>query len=199
MDQPFDDLSDLFEAAWSLLLRGKSDRKHPYAFPVFATTSPAAHPRSRTLVLRNALKDSAQLWCYTDRRSRKAEDLASEKGQAGWTFWSPRARIQVSASGPTDWLGTARTEAIYQSLPKHSRKAYATLSPPGTATDSLTDGLPTNWEDLPLEETDYASANFGILVTTIEEMDILQLHRDGHRRMRATRNGNDWSFTWLIP
>lgn len=195
MNQPFDDLSGLFEAAWSLLLRGKSDRKHPYAFPVLATTSPSSHPRSRTLVLRNALKDSAELWCYTDLRSGKAVDSAA----ASWTFWSPRARIQVNASGPTDWLGAARTDDIFQSIPKHSRKAYATIYPPGSATESLTDGLPRNWEDLTAEETNYAAANFGVLVTTIQEMDILQLHRDGHRRMRATRTGGEWVFTWLIP
>lgn len=192
-------LDDLFDAAWSLLLRGKNDRKHPYAFPVFATSSTASHPRSRTLVLRNARKDNAELWCYTDRRSHKAAGLGAGGGPASWTFWSPRARLQVNAAGPTNWLDAEATGQIFASLPKHSRKAYATLHPPGTPAGTLTDGLPPDWNDRPLAATDYAGNNFGVLVTRIGTMDILQLHRNGHRRMRAARTDGQWTLSWLVP
>lgn len=199
MNQPINELKELYEQAWSLILRGKSDRKHPYAFPVFASVSPTLHPRSRTLVLRNALKTSGELWCYTDRRSRKAEDLATNAPFASYTFWSPRARIQVSACGPTAWLDEGRTREIFNSLPKHSRKAYATTAAPGSHLEAAGEGLPQNWADLDPEQTDYASENFGVLVTSISEMDILQLHREGHRRMRALRDDEDWKLSWLVP
>lgn len=195
------DLNRLWNSAWSLLLRGKNDARHPYHLAVTATVSPTLHPRPRTLVLRNALKSEAQLWCYTDRRSGKAGDLASPPGRMAWTFWSPRARIQVNASGLTTWLNDERTMEIFNSLPKHSRKAYATTLPPGTPVDSYTDGLPQDWAELSLEQTGYAAANFGVLVTTLQTVDILELHREGHRRMRATRPFVDksWNFTWVIP
>jgi len=191
----------LWDSAWALLVRGKNDAKNPFHLAVTATVSPTLHPRPRTLVLRNALKREAQLWCYTDRRSGKATDLAHPPGRMAWTFWSPRAHIQVTASGPTEWLNDERTAEIFNSLPKHSRKAYATMLAPGTPVDLYTDGLPDGWDDLELKQTDYAAANFGVLVTTLQTVDILELHREGHRRMRATRSSVDkpWNFTWLIP
>lgn len=194
-------MNGLWERAWDHLIRGQHDRKHPFNLAVTATVSPTLHPRPRTLVLRKALKNEAELWCYTDRRSSKAIDLAQGPGVMAWTFWSPQTRLQLTASGPTDWLNDSRTREIFNSLPKHSRKAYATTLAPGTSVDLYTSGLPANWDDLKPEETDFAVKNFGILVTSLRTVDILELHRDGHRRMRATRSyvDEEWNFSWLIP
>lgn len=200
MNLPHKTLEELFDDAWRLLVRGKNDRKHPFNLAVLCSSSPPSHPRSRTLVLRNVLKDKAELWCYTDRRSRKAQALTNGSAEMSWTFWSPGQRIQVTAIGHTEWLNPARTADIFNSLPKHSRKAYATLLPPGSPTDGWTEGLPANWEDLKLAETEYARTNFGVMVTTIHEMDVLRLSREGHRRMRGLRSSNnEWKLEWLVP
>lgn len=190
---------ELFEHAWSMLIRGKADRKHAFNLAVLCSLSPSSHPRSRTLVLRNVLKNKGELWCYTDRRSQKALSLEAGNTAMSWTFWSPRHKLQVTAHGESAWLPADRTLKIFRSLPKHSRKAYATLAPPGTPTDQPTSGLPDDWEKRKLTETDYALKNFGVMVTTVHSMDVLQLGREGHLRLRADRNGDDWDLNWLIP
>ena len=193
-------LQVLHDAAWSLLLRGQADGKHAYATPVVATVGADGTPHSRTLVLRKAIRDTGELWCYTDRRSQKARDLADNPLMA-WTFWDKRHRIQVNAVGPTRWLPEAEARARFAALPKHSRKSYATLSAPGTPETDYTDGLPTDWAERPVDETDYAAEHFGVLVTTITRMDILRLRREGHERLRAVRAEGNQSFnlSWLVP
>lgn len=193
-------LDDLWEAAWMLLHRGQSDPKSAYATPVVATVSPSGNPHSRTLVLRKAFKEKGELWCYTDRRSQKAVDLAEGSGVMSWTFWDPKKKVQLNASGSTAWLSTKTSQERFQQLPKHSRKAYATLAAPGRPVTDYTDGLPENWEDRDKADTDYAAEHFGILCTTLDRVEILRLRREGHQRMLATRNTDgDWSFSWIVP
>jgi len=192
--------NDLWEGAWSLLLRGQSDPKSAFATPVVATVSPDGVPHSRTLVLRKALKEKGELWCYTDRRSQKAIDLSEGSEIMSWTFWDPKKKIQVNAIGTTRWLDKEICDERFRQLPKHSRKSYASLLAPGRVVKEYTDGLPENWQQRDLSETDYAKENFGILSTRIEQMIILQLRREGHRRMLAERiKDSKWQFIWLIP
>ncbi len=189
----------LWDYAWQLLVRSKNDRKHPFHTPVLSTVSPIMHPRSRTLVLRNVLPDTGQLWFYTDRRSQKATDL-ERTPLVSWTFWSPKQQIQVNIAGKTTWLAKDAADQLFINLPKHSRKAYATLTPPGKPQEEATDGLPPDWEAISLEETSYAADYFGVVVTTITHMEVLQLSRDGHQRLLGRRTSeNDWDLQWLIP
>lgn len=189
----------LWETSWNLLKRGKVDPKHPFSTPVLCTLTPTLHPRSRTLVLRKVLRPEAQLWCYTDRRSQKAQDIAAHPA-VSWTFWAPKPKIQLNVFGQAHWLATEKAQAIFRSLPQHSRKAYATLSAPGHPQQLPSDGLPENWDSRDLQQTNYAAANFGVMVTQIESMEILQLSREGHLRLRATRDlAQTWQLQWLVP
>ena len=191
----------LFDAAWALLKRGQADGKHAFSTPVVATVTSAGEPRSRTLVLRKAERAVGTLWCYTDRRSQKATDLAAPPAIMSWTFWDKRHRIQVNAAGPTAWLSQEQAAERFAALPKHSRKSYATLSAPGTAVSAYTDGLPNDWAERETEETAYAAEHFGVLITTITRMDVLRLSRDGHERLRAERDAEEQDFTlsWIVP
>ncbi|MEO0734087.1 MAG: pyridoxamine 5'-phosphate oxidase family protein [Bacteroidota bacterium] len=193
------ELKTLWETAWKLLHRGQSDANHPYRTPVVSTVSSTRHPRSRTLVLRKAQQSTGQLWCYTDRRSDKAADIEVHPFMS-WTFWDPRRRIQFSGSGPTTWLPQEECTARFRQLPKHSRKAYATVHQPGTPLERPGDGLPADWPKRTEGETDYAQQYFGVLVTELDYIDILQLIKTGHRRLRAIRTpGQDWQLSWVVP
>jgi pyridoxine/pyridoxamine 5'-phosphate oxidase len=197
---PENDLNTLWEKAWSLLLRGQADAKHPFATPVVATVTSEGSPRSRTLVLRKTNRQTAKLWCYTDRRSGKADDLSQGSPIMSWTFWAKGPGVQVNCSGPTDWLPEEIAKERFRSLPKHSRKSYATLSAPGQPQATATDGLPADWEDRSETATAYAAEHFGILCTTITHMEVLQLDRAGQRRMLAQREvDGEWRLTWLVP
>lgn len=193
------DPHELLDKAWSLLRRGAADKKHAYATPVVATVSPDGVPRTRTVVLRRAVPQAGELWCYTDRRSVKARHVDAGAITLAWTFWDRRAQLQVNAVGPARWLDAAAARSIFASMPRHSRKAYATLAAPGQSASGATDGLPDDWADKALADTDYAAAHFGVLVTRVQTLDILQLDRAGHRRARAERRGGGFVAEWLIP
>lgn len=190
----------LWEQAWQLLSDAPAKSQSAFSTPVVATVSTDQRPFTRTVVLRKALPESGELWCYTDRRSAKAGHLAAGSPYMSWTFWDPVANLQVNCSGPTDWLPAEQALEVFAGLPRHSRKAYATLAAPGTPQSTSTNGLPDDWTVRSVEQTDYAAEHFGILRTKITRLEVLQLRREGHRRLLATRTeGSEWQFSWIIP
>lgn len=200
-------LNELWHEAWSLLAAGQLKSDHPYHTPVVSTISghtsasnhASLHPRARLIVLRECNQQHGELWCYTDKRSQKALDLRHGNTVMSWTFWDPEKRIQFTGSGPTDWLEEEKAKERFQKLPKHSRKAYATLQPPGTPLNKPGGGLPADWEERPLVETAYAFSNFGILRTKLKWVEILRLGRKEHLRLRAVRQNESWELNWIVP
>lgn len=186
--------------AWELLKQATENGKHPFSTPVIATSDHQNRPFTRTVVLRKVLPTAGELWCYTDRRSAKAKHLAEGSPYVSWTFWSPDQQLQINCSGPAHWLPEDEAKAVFTALPRHSRKAYASLAAPGTPQATASDGLPDDWTDRSVEQTDYAANNFGILSTKVTRSEVLQLRREGHRRLLAIRNENDvWQFSWVVP
>ena len=190
----------VWNLGWKLLQIAQVNKKHRYATPVVTTVSPAGTPRSRTVVLRHADPAAGTLQLWTDRRSTKATHL-THKPVLIWLFWDPRHQLQLSAHGPTHWLGDDVARKKFLSLPKHSRRAYATRAAPGAPLPHPADGLPPDWQDRSLPQTDYAAQNFGILETRLEFVELLQLSREGHRRLRAQRDPDqgEWRFEWMVP
>ncbi len=190
----------LWNLSWELLSEAQNDAKKPFGTPVVATSAATGIPRTRTLVLRKALRENGELWCYTDRRSVKAQHLQVGHKVMAWTFWDPYHQLQFSCQGPTTWLPDSEAANLFKAMPKHARKAYATLAPPGSPLAGPGDGLPADWEARTLEQTERAGQHFGVLCTRISRAEVLQLNRKGHRRLLATRGQSpDWHFTWLAP
>ncbi|SER01358.1 hypothetical protein [Neolewinella agarilytica] len=190
----------LWKRGWELLKRGAVDKRHDFNLAVLCSVTASLHPRSRTLVLRKALEEEGELWCYTDKRSEKAEAVNAGRDTLSWTFWSPRHNIQFNGSGRSHWLGAEESQQLFAALPRHSRKAYATLSAPGSPAVEGDSGLPTDWKKRNLAATNYAADNFGVLITHLTEVEILFLSRDGHQRLSAKRQPfRTWEFQWLVP
>lgn len=200
---------ELWDQAWDLLSSGQSEADHPYRTAVVSTVSgnnatdniSSLHPRARLIVLRECSQKKGELWGYTDRRSQKAHDLTTGTSAMSWTFWAPDQRIQFTAYGPTNWLDQAKAMARFRALPKHARKAYATIQPPGTFQNTPGSGLPEDWEQRSLAETDYASVNFGVLVTELRYAEVLLLSRERHLRLQASKSKKEerWALRWLVP
>lgn len=201
-----EDHTAFFERAWTLLRRGAVDKRHGFSLGTFTTMAPAGSylpsvPCSRTVVVRTVDSTTGTITCYTDVRSRKVDQLSSNPN-AAWCLWDKRSNMQISAYGPVTIAHDETTRQQYLSLPKHSRKAYATLTAPGTAvTTGSRNGLPEDWEDVDLKATDYGAEHFAVLTTHLLSMDILELGRHGHRRLKASRDTitGDWSLTWVVP
>ncbi len=191
-------LREVWETAWQQLSRAVHDKRHPFRTPVFCSSTAQGQPHARSLVLRKVVEQQ-QLWCYTDQRSRKVAEIG-QNAQVQWHFWHPRQQLQLLLWGRARFLPAEEAVAIFQTMPKHSRKTYATLAAPGTLQKEPTDGLPAHWPTAELADTDYAAANFQVIVTEVVEADLLLLRREGHLRLRAERStvGN-WQFSWIVP
>ena len=198
----------MWSKAWSLLGRATVDKKHAFATPTLATvTQPAGDapqsvaPRLRTVVLRKVSLDRRTLLAYTDARSQKVDDVRRFSPYTSWCFWDKRSQLQVVCTGLTTIADSKESAQRFDELPKHSRKAYATLSKPGHPVDTARDGLPEDWEQLTVEQTAYARDNFTLLRTEVTLVEILSLSRDGHRRLRAEYDdvGSTWVFSWIVP
>ena len=190
---------DLWEQAWDLILTSAGQADRPFGTPVVGNAGRDGLPRQRTVVLRGADKSAATLTHYTDRRSVKASELTNNP-IFSYLFWDAEQRIQFSGHGPTRWLMREEAKDIFDSLPKHGRKAYATVQPPSTHLPDGGSGLPPDWEERTLPETDYARGNFGVLVTTLQYADVLLLDREGNRRLTAVRDASQqWQLRWIVP
>ncbi|MFT5997782.1 MAG: hypothetical protein ACI81P_000227 [Neolewinella sp.] len=190
----------LWKSAWKLLLEGQNAPRLPYGTPVVSTVSAAGNPRTRVVVLRSAEESGGELVCYTDRRSIKVTHLKQGSSLLSWTFWSPEHQLQFSCSGPTEELPEKVCQKIFSGLPKHSRKTYAALSPPGTKLEEAGDALPEDWPTRSLEQTNFAVTNFLALKTKINRAEVLYLSRNGNRRLLAERDQHqNWNFHWLVP
>ena len=188
----------LWAQAWDLILAGAGQADHPFGLAYQANCGAEGVPRQRCVVLRQADRASASLYTYTDRRSVKAQEFR-HGSLFSYLFWDAETRIQFSAHGPTFWLPADEAAQRFAKLQKHSRKAYATEHPPSTPLAEAGDGLPPDWSDRSLAQTDYAAEHFGVLVTHLQYADVLRLDRDQNLRLTATRQDNDWSLRWIVP
>lgn len=172
-----------------------------FSRPVVATAgTEQLRPRARTVVLRAVDAEAATLDFYTDRRSLKVEHLAANP-HLGWTCWDDEAQVQFCAGGTARILDDAVCRSTFDSLPKHGRRAYATLEAPGTPLPGPAAGLPADWEDRGLPDTDYARDNFAIIRCYLEWADVLHLDRAGNTRLAARRENaaEPWTFTFIVP
>ena len=191
----------LWQLAWQLLETAARSGDGGFALPVIATSGPKGNgPRGRIVVLRGAEREASTLSFYTDRRSLKIEQLAANPSIA-WTFWDAERRLQCCAGGTARIVPDHTRDAIFADLPKHGRRAYATLQPPGTPLSGPASGLPADWDDRDADETRYARQHFAIVRTELLWADILQLDREGNTRLSAVREAADlpWSFTYVVP
>ena len=151
------------------------------------------------VVLRECNAADATLTFYTDARSIKVNHLRNGS-TVSWCFWDPEAQLQLIGGGKTNEQASPKRRKIWDGLPKHSRKAYATRHPPGTALAERGTDLPPDWESRDLAQTEYAFDHFAVLTTRLEWAEVLHLDRGGNTRIAATRSPEGgWTFTYLVP
>lgn len=182
------ELNAIARRCWHELTRAARHASHPWHTPVVATAT-AAGPSARTVVLREADADRRTLVLHTDRRSRKADELARDERLA-WVFWDPRKRVQLRCRGPVNrHAGDAVAGEAWADLGARSRALYASPLAPGAA---LADNpRPAIRDD--------GFAHFMVLVCRVEHIDWLKLDRDRHRRAHIHWRGDDWRAEAVAP
>lgn len=197
--QRFTSLSAYLDQTWRLLLNGAAKKNDPLRLPVLGTSS---HNQAhlRIAVLRKVDVEHRRLIFYTDFRSAKVAHL-QQYTQLTCLFYHPKKLIQIRTEG---WTQIHHQDELAKSywdqLPLPLRKPYAPLALPGSATATPTDGTPAFWHnEMALEESEYAFAHFTVIVCTIDKMEALFLHPEGHQRAQFYWANGQWENTWLIP
>lgn len=95
----------------------ETDIPEPTAMTL-ATADPDGRPSARTVLLKQA--DANGFVFYTNRESRKGEELVANPRAALLFFWQPLVR-QVKIEGPVSEVDSAEADAYWASRPRESQ------------------------------------------------------------------------------
>lgn len=196
----FDSLPAIELDSWQRITQGSLSSKSDFHLPVIGTVK-GSWPMLRTVVLRKVWPVEKQLAFYTDIRSHKINDLASNPSIC-WHFYSKTHRLQLRLLGTatihtngdiveTGWLHTTPS----------SRKCYLSHSKPGSISPNASSGLSDflTSRDPTEEESKPGKINFAVITTKVESMEWLWLNNEGHRRAIFEYENTDYKAQWLIP
>ncbi|MEL6638820.1 MAG: pyridoxamine 5'-phosphate oxidase family protein [Bacteroidota bacterium] len=176
---------ELLEQAKAELLRSNADRRHPFRFFWLATHG--EYPELRTVVQRQFRPDWS-LTVFTDTRTPKVAQIR-EDARVSVLFYHPRKKLQVRWRAQAELIeaGHDRYENWRQQVVQSpSITDYQTELPPGSP--------------LPVEGLRYGEdLHFVALQIRAVEVDVLQLSREQHRRVRFLRTATDWSGGEVVP
>ncbi|MEM1150588.1 MAG: pyridoxamine 5'-phosphate oxidase family protein [Pseudomonadota bacterium] len=177
-------LPGLLSAAWDRLSAAPTDRTAPYRTLSLATSDSEGWPDTRTVVLRAADPDAAILQIQTDSASAKCNALASDP-RCALLFWDPGSQVQLRCRARAT-LRPGTTEE-WAALAQPQTLAYGGMPPPGMPIDR------------PEHHTRLGNPDRLTLITcTVEQIDLVQLDPDRHRRALYTRKTN-WQGQWIAP
>ena len=181
-------------AAW--LAAGAQHPTHPFRLPVVSTVDDRGHPDSRIVVLRAFDTATREVVFHTDIRSPKVTHLRAHP-RCGALFYDPDARLQVRArcTAVVHHLDD-RCRREFDALPPHTRATYADPHPPG---DVAPFDAPYDYPPRPPVDEGFAFRQFAAVVCAVAEMDVLELHADGHRRVRLRWEGGVVKCERLAP
>jgi pyridoxamine 5'-phosphate oxidase len=150
----------------------------------------------RTVVLRTIDPDEKEVVFYTDNRSAKMEDIASNPNLS-WLFYDSKEKVQLKLSGEAIVHHDNPTaQHHWEKVHAAGKSSYMAIPAPSTAVDHPVDGL----EHLTDNSTaDEGYANFAAIVTRVNFIEWLSLKDTGHRRAQFRLIDNSWKGQWLIP
>ena len=141
------------------------------------------------MVVCRDVSNDLELTFYTDSCSPKVLQLQAHP-LSSVVFWHQQKQIQLRMSGTCEihQEGSALYADHIVRVKSSGRVSdYTSPQPPGS---------PLKSDSSDQQEGDL---NFAVITFTPESADILQLQRDGHKRLKAERVDSDWTITEVIP
>ncbi len=172
-------LREVESAVWRELAKAAHQPDHGWRVGVMATTDGTAAD-ARSVVLREWDEATRTLLIYTDARSPKVKQIeAYPQGtlvhwcaKLGWQL-RLRVALEVETAGllvSSRWARLKMTPAAHD---------YLSPLPPGSP---LTHAVPTR----------ESRGHFAVMSATVQAVDWLELHADGHRRALFDAEGARW-------
>jgi pyridoxamine 5'-phosphate oxidase len=173
------DLAAIETAVWRELGDAAAGRSHPWRQAVLATVD-GSRADARTVVLREVNRDTRAITIFTDERSPKVRQIVSHP-HGTMVMWSDPLGWQLRLS--------VRLELETAGLAVSSRWARLKMTP--GAHDYLSPLPPGSTLERPTPERG-TREYFAVLTATVEAVDWLELHAEGHRRAVFDAQGRRW-------
>lgn len=192
----------IYRRLWMNLTSAAHDSNHGWHWPSLATVDSDNRPQVRTVVLRGADYDSGTLVTYTDRRSRKFQQI-QDSPTVSWLFWDAqlRAQLRVETSARLRW-DDQTADSCWEASPLTSRRSYLAPLPSGISSPDPATNLPDHLRDrVPTaDESNAGRHNFAVIESTIKSMEWLLLGRQGNLSagFRILEDGSV-DGRWLTP
>ena len=193
---------EILERVWTLLERGTTNRRDDFHTCALATIGLDGAPENRTVVFRRVSRQPRFLLCHVDLRSPKVAEIERDQ-RVSWLFYHVEEKLQLRIRGQaTIETKTALADAQWQNSQLFSRRCYCG-DVPGTLTETPSSGLPEfllDREPTEKESEQLGRQNFAVVCSTIDEIDVYELHVRGHRRslFKWDENGA-FEARWLTP
>lgn len=203
MDSTPADLTAILASVWDELDAATRDRSHGFHLPALATLGLDGAPTARTVVLRRALRESAELHCHTDVRSAKVAEIAARK-RVSWMFYDAGRKLQVRVESEAEVLREGDiVDAAWSRSTLSARRCYLAPHAPGEVLAAWSPNLPEALLGrVPSpSEAEAGRANFAVVRAVVASIDWLFLASDGHRRARFVADGvvPKWMAHWMAP
>ena len=166
-------------AVWQQLALAPTDKQHAWRDSVLATVDDGMAD-ARTVILREVDAGQKQLVIFSDDRAAKVRQLRLNP-RATLVMWSPtlswqlrcRVRLSIENSG---LAVSSRWERLKLSP---AAQDYLSPLPPGTPLDAT-------------PAAQFERACFAVITASVESIDWLELHREGHRRALFSGAAAQW-------
>ena len=192
----------VLEALWRTALEGVRNARHGWHLGALATTDPEGGVDVRTLVLRDADPGERTFAFHTDARSEKLSHLQADD-RVGVLLYDRDLKLQLRARGRATIHRTDRfADAAWAGSSPSSRRCYLAPHAPSATLEAPVPNLPEAWRDrVPdLESSELGRPNFALIRCRLDSIDWLNLHHDGHQRIRFRWDPEGVLTTsWLAP
>jgi pyridoxamine 5'-phosphate oxidase len=179
-------LQAIHTAVWRELASATQDKQHPWRTPVLATTDGHVAD-ARTVILREVDERQQQLMTFTDDRAGQVAQLLGHP-LGTMVMWSPalswQLRCRVLLSQEMSGLAATSRWAKIKLTP--AAQDYLALLPPGAPLATAQHAAATD------QPPPARHAYFAVITAQVMSIDWLELHRDGHRRVRFDDQGARW-------
>jgi len=164
--------------------RRKSAFKY-FSLNTITSVDGVLYPQSRMVVLREVF-EKFDFHIYTDSRTEKVVSLDLHK-EASALFYDPKKMVQIRLEGILEKVEDSQN--YFESLSEPQKRDYRTKMAPGSQADSFHT----------IHESE--GGHFQILRFRTQRFDLVQLHSEGHRRVKGSIDlkGAISSLFWVTP
>ena len=190
-------LDNIYKKEVECLEDGVKNAKNPYHTFTFSSIN-IDYPESRTVVLRGFEPGVFKIYFNTDYRSPKIQELKNNN-HCSALFYDQERRVQLRfrCQAILHYQNDVSSK-VWSQTHLQSRKCYMGPYKPTQKLEDWNPNIPLEYlkVDPEKEHSEDGYVNFVHIELKIIELDILELHHDGHVRFK-TNNGID--FYYVAP